>query len=256
MFNDLPLAAPATYQGYMMATQMISGIIAQQTGKAPAIMLPPLGVIMPHLSPAGAGAWTDDAGFHYRSICPFPGSSLLAPQGGMSMTKVSALSLGVGVALPALGVARRTARQMQSNTQARGIHQAMVTYAQGNSNVMPDDIGVLIEGFYFTQEYAISPMSRKTIPPDYGKWEQDEKNDWVRRNSSFILVPALMDDIDTEKIAVFGNPEDFDGRGIPVAYNDNHVVWETDLEDVKARLKAQTGKTMEQLIQRQAELAD
>jgi prepilin-type N-terminal cleavage/methylation domain-containing protein len=47
---------------------------------------------------------------------------------------ISIIALLIGILLPALGAARRTARQMQNNTQARGIHQGMFTYAQSNKS--------------------------------------------------------------------------------------------------------------------------
>ena len=100
---------------------------------------------------------------------------------------ISIIALLIGILLPALGVARRTARQMQSNTQVRGIHQAMVTFAQGNNSEFPGMNGsggfitstqtnnsgngdtvqgrywVLLSGNYFTGEYAISPVETKTV---------------------------------------------------------------------------------------------
>ncbi len=45
---------------------------------------------------------------------------------------ISIIALLVGILLPALGAARTAARQMQNNTQVRGIHQAMSIYAQHN----------------------------------------------------------------------------------------------------------------------------
>jgi prepilin-type N-terminal cleavage/methylation domain-containing protein len=45
---------------------------------------------------------------------------------------ISIIALLIGILLPALGAARRTARQMSNNTQLRGIQQGFVTYAQSN----------------------------------------------------------------------------------------------------------------------------
>ncbi len=45
---------------------------------------------------------------------------------------ISIIALLVGILLPALGAARTAARQMQNNTQVRGIHQGMSIYAQHN----------------------------------------------------------------------------------------------------------------------------
>jgi type II secretory pathway pseudopilin PulG len=50
---------------------------------------------------------------------------------------IAIIALLVGILLPALGAARRTARQMQNGTQVRGLHQAMVIFAQSNNNWYP-----------------------------------------------------------------------------------------------------------------------
>ncbi len=104
---------------------------------------------------------------------------------------ISIIALLIGILLPALGAARRAARQMKSTTQVRGIVQGMFTYAGGNKERMPgtDSKGFLIvddgtvdsdtgqsgdggtvEGRFwimldenaFTGEYAISPSETKT----------------------------------------------------------------------------------------------
>jgi prepilin-type N-terminal cleavage/methylation domain-containing protein len=46
---------------------------------------------------------------------------------------ISIIALLIGILLPALGAARRTARQMQNSTQIRGIHQGHILYSQGNN---------------------------------------------------------------------------------------------------------------------------
>ncbi|MFA9478628.1 type II secretion system protein [Phycisphaerales bacterium AB-hyl4] len=109
---------------------------------------------------------------------------------------ISIIALLIGILLPALGAARATARRMQSNTQIRGIHQAMVMFAQSNRSNFPGlsgqtgilDTGngvttgdfranedgdhpatrfaILLNGNFFTPEYIISPS-------DTGKDEAD-----------------------------------------------------------------------------------
>lgn len=112
---------------------------------------------------------------------------------------ISIIALLIGILLPALNAARRTARQMQSNTIVRGMHQALVTYSQGNKTKYPgvgrpdtnpedgfvdnaqplnsteDPTGksgegydvearyyLLLDGNYFTGDYPISPVDSKT----------------------------------------------------------------------------------------------
>ncbi len=110
---------------------------------------------------------------------------------------ISIIALLIGILLPALGAARRTARQMQNSTQVRGIHSGLVLYAQGNNTYYvglnssgkpaaahadqiagdapdvpadADAVGVdvqnrfkeLLEDNYFTGEYIISPSETKS----------------------------------------------------------------------------------------------
>lgn len=83
----------------------------------------------------------------------------------------------VVIVLPGLvGRGTRTpSLAMQSNTQARGIHQSLVMYAQGNGGHYPgfDSSGNLVDasveyryqqlldGMYFTGEYMISPVDSR-----------------------------------------------------------------------------------------------
>jgi len=97
---------------------------------------------------------------------------------------ISIIALLIAILLPALGAARRTARRMQNSTQLRGIHQGLVTFANSNKNnfaglnssgsalldgntttgtsgtngtSVEARYWILINGDYFTPEYAISP---------------------------------------------------------------------------------------------------
>jgi len=100
---------------------------------------------------------------------------------------ISIIALLIAILLPALGAARRTARRMQNSTQLRGIHQGLVTYANSNKNYFPglksngtvevsanaDGSGngdtvqarywILLDGDFFTPEYAISPSETANV---------------------------------------------------------------------------------------------
>ena len=50
---------------------------------------------------------------------------------------IAIIALLIGILLPALSAARKTARQMTNGTQIRGIHQALIIFAQGNNTWYP-----------------------------------------------------------------------------------------------------------------------
>lgn len=123
---------------------------------------------------------------------------------------ISIIALLIGILLPALGAARRTARQMQNSTQVRGIQTALVLFSQGNNTYYPgitttgtqsstiENTGganaapsltatevenrfkVLHADNYFTSEYMISPSETKT--------SYDATNDLTSENYSYAML--------------------------------------------------------------------
>ena len=143
---------------------------------------------------------------------------------------ISIIALLIGILLPALGAARRTARQMQSNTQARGMQQAMVMFSQANNtrypgldskgNLIPSDgyptgngmtvhggdpaarFWVMLDGNFFTGEYAISPVESKE------EWTTDDVEE---ENYSFALL-QITDDSVTSTESSLAKPTGQPGR--------------------------------------------
>ncbi len=124
---------------------------------------------------------------------------------------ISIIALLIGILLPALGAARRTARQMQNSTQVRGIHTALVLFSQGNNTYYPgmtttggvsttiENTGGTTAGYasasaietenrfkilhadnYFTSEYMISPSETKT--------QYDEAENLSANNYSYSML--------------------------------------------------------------------
>jgi hypothetical protein len=98
--------------------------------------------------------------------------------GGISLVIGTILVL-IALLLPALGAARRTARQMQNGTQVRGIHQGDILYASVNNqwypgvnsdgDVLDPSAGgrfkVLLDGNYITPSYLVNPAETGAISP-------------------------------------------------------------------------------------------
>jgi type II secretory pathway pseudopilin PulG len=120
------------------------------------------------------------------------------------------VSMGLVVACDGMSASRETARRMQNSTQLRGIHQGLVTYANSNRNWFPginvsgenDGIDVesrfqaLLDGDYFTPEYAISPSET-----DPGIVERVGTSPVTKANYSYAMlqVPDANPDIEDNK---------------------------------------------------------
>ncbi|WP_432798763.1 DUF4190 domain-containing protein [Poriferisphaera sp. WC338] len=176
---------------------------------------------------------------------------------------VMIIPLLIGIMLPALGAARRTARQMQNNTQVRGIHQGIVIFAQSNRGYYPGldsrglDIGIrpderfqlLLDSNYFTGEYAISPAETKTVwqggPVTTNHFSYamlslskpgERRNEWSETING--LAPIIGDrntgSNPTSNISsIHTAPNSGEWRGT-VGYNDTHVEFEnTPLQTTK-----------------------
>jgi len=178
---------------------------------------------------------------------------------------ISIIALLIGILLPALGAARRTARQMQNSTQVRGIHSGLVLYAQGNNSryvgLASDGkiatnvygyagtgagalnpkarIQKLIEDNYFTVEYARSPSEAQTDTTSYALLAIDANNGTILSSSR---NDEWKDTTNTEAVVIsdraVGNGSGYksihttpatnqnDWRG-SVGWNDNHVTFES-----------------------------
>src|SRR5262249_10390220 len=100
---------PTAGEGYQMMLALMRlglgmGDLFGVTSPEP--VLPPLDVIMPHLAPAGSVSYADEAGWHSRSVSPFPGAEILAGQQGIG---AAAPAIIAGFALPAVAKAKQSA---------------------------------------------------------------------------------------------------------------------------------------------------
>ena len=58
----------------------------------------------------------------------------------------------VGIMLPAIGAARRTAQQMQGSTKVREIQGSCMLYAHDHDGAFPPDLATLVENSFFPLE--------------------------------------------------------------------------------------------------------
>ena len=179
---------------------------------------------------------------------------------------LAVVASGLIVACGDISAARETARRMQNNTQLRGIHQGLVTYSTSNSNRYPginldgDNDGIeiearfqsLLEGDYFTPEYAISPseidpaivewdgtspltnlnysfamLQVSDANPDKEDHEQGRRTEWGQTlNSQAVVMSDRNTGISGSPTSVHTTSSQSAWSG-GVLWNDNHVMFET-----------------------------
>jgi hypothetical protein len=253
VFVDLPRTAEGSYQNLVMLSQMGTGMLAMFGADPVPTLLPPFAKVRPLLSPAGQVAWSDDAGYHCRSVSPFPGSALLGPQYGTNMMMTTPIL--AGTMLPALGEARRTARHTVSMSNTRQILMAMYAYATDWKDQFPDDIAKLLEmGYIDDATVFLSQSSGKRQPAGFNTLPKAEQSQWIRANASYVLIPLprLSEIQDRHRtVCLFEKPEDAARiERLVLGFADGHAE-SMPLWEVEGLVEAQTGKTLEELIERQ-----
>jgi prepilin-type processing-associated H-X9-DG protein len=181
-YMDLPKLAPRGYQMVLALQRSALGMADLFGLQTPALALPPLNKIMPHLSTSIGATWVDDAGWHYRSATPFPGADLL---GGEQAAVATVAPAGVAVMIPAAAKSRERARMVQSSSNLRQIGTAVHLYANDHQTELPPDLGALYS-YLGTPVVFLAPQRLGTIPLPGGKPEDVAK--WVNENSDYVYV--------------------------------------------------------------------
>ncbi|MEO0477402.1 MAG: hypothetical protein AAF085_15765, partial [Planctomycetota bacterium] len=110
----------------------------------------------------------------------------------------------VTIAVAVGNAGKRMGHPHRPSSQLRGIHQGLVTFANSNKNKFPGlapdgttinlrvehRYQILLEGDFFTPEYAISPWETEPITP----WEEGEGYAVTAANYSFAMLQLPKND--------------------------------------------------------------
>ena len=161
---------------------------------------------------------------------------------------ISIIALLIGILLPALGSARKTARRMQNSTQLRGIQQACVIFGQNNKTYYPgfnskmqilgkEDIPgsdkpgghvigrtlLLLVDEYVTPDYVISPLDTAKTAWTSTKYDKTT-NDFLSYAMIRIQQTSSQDNEKTGKIALLRHY----GSGLNGPINNAVYAWGAD----------------------------
>jgi prepilin-type processing-associated H-X9-DG protein len=220
VFMNLPATAPQAYQTALVLTRMGLGFADMWGVKAPEPVLPPLDVLLPHLTPAMAASWTDDAGWHAKSVTPFPGASLIATEQNAT---VGSTALMTSIMLPSLNRARETANRIKCASNMRQIGQAIQLYANENKGSYPADLGTLMHDEDIAMDAFLCPSSNVS-PPGNDVRTPDQMAQWVNEHSPYVYGgKGLKTDAPADRIVLYENLSDHDTDGGNFLYGDGHV---------------------------------
>lgn len=183
-YSDLPKMAADGYQDVLMLSRVYLGMADMFGAKTPALVLPTLAKLLPHVTPAASVAWVDNAGWHLKAISPFPGSELLS-SGGMGSLMAAEQAFFVGVALPSLNQSRMVANRVKSASNLRQIGLAMQLYANENKGKFPTTMGELLLTQDITIDVFVSPETMTRAPLEKNKEEQAL---WVSKDSDYEYI--------------------------------------------------------------------
>jgi len=220
-FLDLPHTAPLGYQSWLMLSRTILGMGDLFGVPAPAMVVPPLQKLMAELSPAGGVAWSDDDGYHARSISPFPGSESLVVDPMSSMINNQS-ALKVAILLPSLNRARETANRVKCAANMRAIGQAILLYSNENKGKYPTDLGTLLLTEDVSIHVFVCPSSNTSIPGNLPTPQEMAK--WVNENSNYIYVGAgLNNNAPPQRVVLYEKADDHGHEGMNLLFGDGHV---------------------------------
>jgi prepilin-type processing-associated H-X9-DG protein len=219
-FLDLPKTAPSSYQTWLMISSFAR--MGDMAGiESPAILFPPMDVLMQHLSPAGSVSWSDDAGWHLRGVSPFPGSTILAADAG-GMMDVQSTALMASILLPSLNRAREQANRVKSASNLRQMGQAVQMFANENKGKFPQEIGQLPATQDLPADVFVNPRKGSPAPPAEAR-AGDAAAKWVRQNSDYVYVGAGKDyRMSADEVLAYEKPEGLND-GINLLFGDGHV---------------------------------
>lgn len=240
-YMDIPRLAPRGYQLILALQQTITGFADMFGLQTPAMVVPPLNKITPHLSASIAATWTDETGWHYRGTSPFPGADLF---GGEQVMVTAGAPLLAGVALPAMAKARHQAQRVQGMNNLRQIGLAAIMYAQDKQDQLPPDLGALLPYLQAPQVFLSPHRAAHVQPPA----KPEEIPAWINQNTDYVYVGAALGKLSkiantAQTILAHEKFELAQNGMVSVLYADGHVETQP-VGQVKAQLAQPQGPPM------------
>jgi prepilin-type processing-associated H-X9-DG protein len=220
-FMNLPATAPQAYQTALVLSRMALGFADMWGVKSPEPVLPPLDVLMPHLTPAAAASWSDDTGWHRKSITPFPGAEFIATEQNAA---IGSTAMMTSILLPSLNRARETANRIKCASNMRQIGQAILLYSNENKGNYPPDFRTLILTQEITADAFVCPSGNVSLPANLAQMKPEQIANWVNEHSPYVYAgKGLKNNAPADRVVLYEKLEDHNSDGGNFLYGDGHV---------------------------------
>jgi prepilin-type processing-associated H-X9-DG protein len=189
--------------------------------ETPALLLPPISRLTPHLSIAGSASWTAPDGLHFSAITPFPGASALVSQQSAILGETALMT---SILLPSLNRARETANRVKCASNLRQIGQGCVMYANDHKGAYPPDLGAIIKNYEIPLDSFVCPTRGTPVPPEIFSATDDKKAAWVNENTDYVYLGKGMNNTATpDTVVCYEKRDNHGGDGMNILFGDGHI---------------------------------
>jgi hypothetical protein len=218
-YINLQETVTSSYATTLAMTRMGLGFADMFGVQAPPIILPPLHKLREHLGPASSATWTDDAGWHMKSVSPFPASEIFATEANLLMAQQA---LAVSIMLPALNANRERANRVKCANNLRQLGLAVIMYDNDHGKY-PQTLGEVNEYVRSWPVFLCGDVNHQPPPADL---VADPKKliAWINGNTDYVYVGQQMNRGQGDQILIYEKPG-IHGPGQNVVFNDGHVEW-------------------------------
>lgn len=222
-YVDLQETVTSSYPTTLAIARIGAGFADMFGVQAPAMLIPPLHKLREHLGTASSASWTDDAGWHSKSISPFPGSELFATEANMM---VAQQAMAVSILLPALNAAKERANRVKCASDMRQMGQGCLLYANDHRGKYPQTLGELVTDADMNPQVFVCPSGNTDAPtPDLMR-DPKKGAAWVNQNADYVYLGAAMNpNMPADRMLIYEKPENHEHQGRNVLFNDGHVEW-------------------------------
>jgi len=219
-FVDLPRITKSSYTELLMLVRSALGPADLLGAQSPALTMPTIEKLMPHLTPGAGVAWVDKDGWHCKSLSPMPASGLFVA-GSLGPIVAGAEAALAWSTIPEISRARANAGRAQSGNNLRAIGQSMFLYANENKGNFPASFGDLIRTQDVSPSVFVIPKGSTPLPPP--GTDRDKIAEWATRSSDYVYLGAGKKTTAGPDVVLAHEKFEVSGGDVYVLFADGHV---------------------------------